>query len=149
MYTHIHRDLFAPMRAPALTQCFCLRCASLSRVMAASSQCKLEGASSDLQPSAYLCTQVLVSQRDGDAAAGELLEVLGFEHVAEVTCIVGVRPVRTPLSTLRLPSVAACGRCVHPRHTHEASRAVLPVTCAVFCASDAAMPCATSPRPAL
>jgi hypothetical protein len=41
-----------------------------------------------------LILQVLVNQPDGDAAADELLNVMGFDHVDEVSRIVAVRPVR-------------------------------------------------------
>jgi hypothetical protein len=59
--------------------------------------------------------QVLVSQRDGDAAAGELLEVLGFEHVDEVSRIVAVRPVRTHSSDFDHETVASLVCCAHER----------------------------------
>ena len=37
---------------------------------------------------------MLIDQPDGDAAAGELLDMLGFDHVDDVSRIVSHRPVR-------------------------------------------------------
>lgn len=45
--------------------------------------------------------QVLVNQPDGDAAAGELLDMLGFDHVDDVSRIVSHRPVRLVSAAMR------------------------------------------------